>query len=134
MGKPKLDESNLPFATIPQLSAALKNREISCRELVKFYGQRLESLGPSYNALACSLVKHAHSFAKDIDEDFKVDRVRGPLQGIPYGAKDLIAVAKFPTTWGAKPYADQVFEESATVIHRLESARAVVIGKLSMIE
>ncbi|HEX4809544.1 MAG TPA: amidase [Bryobacteraceae bacterium] len=134
MQKTKLDESTLPFATIPQLSAALKSREISCRELVKFYGKRLETLGPLYNALACSLLKHAHDFAKDIDEDFKVDRFRGPLQGIPYGAKDLIAVAKFPTTWGAKPYAEQVFEESATVIHRLEAAHAVIIGKLSMVE
>jgi aspartyl-tRNA(Asn)/glutamyl-tRNA(Gln) amidotransferase subunit A len=64
----------------------------------------------------------------------KDERWRGPLQGIPYGAKDLVSVANFPTTWGAKPYAEQVFEESATVIKRLEAERAVVIGKLSMIE
>ncbi len=72
--------------------------------------------------------------AKDIDDEFKRERLRGPLQGIPYGAKDLLAVAKFPTTWGAKPYADQVFEESATVIRRLEDERALVIAKLSMVE
>ena len=134
MPKTKLDESTLAFATIPELNTALKNREISCRELVSYYGKRIETLGPRYNALACSLVKHAHGFTKDIDDDFKNERVRGPLQGIPYGAKDLIAVAKFPTTWGAKPYAGQVFEESATVIHRLERERALVIAKLSMIE
>lgn len=134
MPKPKLDESTLPFATIPQLSGALKSRDISCRELVEFYGKRIETLGPAYNALACSLVKHARKFTKDIDADFKDERVRDPLQGIPYGAKDLLAVARFPTTWGAKPYADQVFEDSATVIHRLESSKALVIAKLAMVE
>ncbi|MBV9677425.1 MAG: amidase, partial [Acidobacteriaceae bacterium] len=56
------------------------------------------------------------------------------LQGIPYAVKDLIAVAGFPTTWGAKPYANQVFEEDATVINRLNSAKAILIGKLSMVE
>lgn len=134
MPKTKLDESTLAFATIPELNSALKKREISCTELVKFYGKRLETLGPRYNALACLLVKHANGFAKDVDDEFKRQRWRGPLQGIPYGAKDLIAVAKFPTTWGAKPYADQVFPESATVIQRLEDERALVIAKLSMVE
>ena len=134
MPKTKLDESTLPFATIPELNAALKSREISCSELVKFYGKRLETFGPHYNAVACLLVKRAHRLAGDIDDEFKRERFRGPLQGIPYGAKDLIAVEKFPTTWGAKPYADQVFEESATVIRRLEDERALVIAKLSMVE
>jgi aspartyl-tRNA(Asn)/glutamyl-tRNA(Gln) amidotransferase subunit A len=134
MPKTKLDESTLAFATIPQLNQALKAREISCSELVKYFGKRLETLGPHYNALAFSLVKHQHGFAKDVDAELKDERWRGALQGIPYGAKDLLAVAKFPTTWGAKPYAEQVFDESATVIKRLEGERAVVIGKLSMIE
>lgn len=134
MPKTKLDESSLPFATIPELNAALNNREISCTELVKFFGKRLDTLGPRYNALACSLVKQAHGVAKDIEDEFKRDRLRGPLQGIPFGAKDLLAVAKFPTTWGAKPFADQVFDESATVLKKLEAARALVIGKLSMVE
>ncbi len=134
MPKKKLDPSTLAFAAIPELNAALKNREISCKELVKFYGKRIETLGPHYNALACSLVKHAHRLTKDIDAEFKDQRWRGPLQGIPYGAKDLLSVAKFPTTWGAKPYASQVFEESATVIRRLDGERALVIAKLSMIE
>ncbi len=134
MQKTKLDQATLPFATIPQLNAALKSREISCLEIVEFYGKRLETLGPRYNALACLLAKHQHGFANDVDREMKEGRLRGPLQGIPYGAKDLIAVAKFPTTWGAKPYATQVFEESATVIQRLEGERAVVIAKLSMVE
>ncbi|MFL6465930.1 MAG: amidase [Bryobacteraceae bacterium] len=136
MGKQhnKLDEGALAFATIPELNAALRNREISVSELTKFFGRRLETIGPEYNALACSLLKRDKNDPKDIDDEFKRERFRGPLQGIPYAVKDLIAVANFPTTWGAKPYANQVFEEDATVVNRLDSAKAILIGKLSMVE
>ena len=72
--------------------------------------------------------------ARDVDDDIKHDRFRGPLHGIPCGVKDLLSVAKHPTTWGAKPYEDQVFDYDATVVARLNGARAPIIGKLSMIE
>lgn len=136
MGKPKskLDEATLPFATISELGAVLQSGDISCSELTKFFSKRLEELGPQYNALACSLAKPAHKAAKDVEFDFKQGRVRSPLQGIPYAVKDLLAVAKFPTTWGAKPFADQVFDDDAAVISRLNGAKAVLIGKLAMIE
>ncbi|MBV9405084.1 MAG: amidase [Acidobacteriaceae bacterium] len=136
MKKPetKLDETSLTFATITELNSALQNHEISAVELTKFFGSRLETLGPEYNALACSLLKEGHKAAKDVDWDLKHERVRGPLQGIPYAVKDLIAVAKFPTTWGAKPFADQVFDYDARVVERLADHRAVLIGKLSMVE
>src|SRR5579863_9209499 len=132
--KSKLEETGLAFATISELSSALRKREISCVELTKVFAKRLETLGPQYNALACSLAKEAHKAAKDVDYDLKRERFRGPLQGIPYGAKDLLAVAKYPTTWGAKPFADQVFDYNATVIDRLNGQKAILIGKLSMIE
>lgn len=134
MPKTKLDETTLAFATIAELNAALRNREISSVELTKILGKRFEKLGPEYNALAYSLVKQGHKAAKDADYDLKRDRFRGLLQGIPYAVKDLIAVAKFPTTWGAKPFADQVFDEDAAVIRRLASKQAILIGKLSMVE
>jgi len=134
MPKSKLDQSVLPFATIGQLNEALRNRDISCVELTKFFSKRLEKLGPTYNALACLLGKEPHWAAKDVDDDIKSERFRGALQGIPYGAKDLLAVAKYPTTWGAKPFADQVFDYNATVIDRLAEKKAILIGKLSMIE
>jgi aspartyl-tRNA(Asn)/glutamyl-tRNA(Gln) amidotransferase subunit A len=136
MGTPKskLDETGVPFATISQLSSALQNREISCVELTKVFTKRLEMFGPQYNALACSLEKEAHKSAKDVDYDLKRERFRGPLQGIPYGAKDLLAFAKYPTTWGAKPFAEQIFDYNATVINRLSDHKAILIGKLSMIE
>src|SRR5438270_1322475 len=132
--KAKVDEQSLPFASIPELNAALRSREVSCVELTRFFGRRLEKLGPEYNALAFSLTKSSVKVAKDIDDDFKRERFRTPLQGIPYAVKDLLSIAKFPTTWGAKPYADQVFDYDAAAIERLNSARALCVGKLSMIE
>jgi aspartyl-tRNA(Asn)/glutamyl-tRNA(Gln) amidotransferase subunit A len=134
MSKTKLDESSIPFSPISELCASLRNRDISSVELTKFLGKRLEKIGPKYNALACSLVKDGHKRAKDADWDLKRERFRSCLQGIPYAAKDLFAVAKRPTTWGAKPYADQVFDYDAAVIERLNGKQAILIGKLSMIQ
>ena len=134
MPKTKIDHATLPFAGIGELSAALRNREISSWELTEFFGKRLEKLGPNYNALAFPLWKESKRLAKDADDEIKRERYRGPLQGIPYAVKDLIAVAKYPTTWGAKPYADQVFDDDAAVIKRLTSKKATLVGKLSMVE
>lgn len=132
--KNKLDEAEIPFASITELNAALRARRISSLELTKFFGKRLEKFGSVYNALACSLVKEGKKQAKDADWELKRERFRGPLQGVPYAAKDLLAVAKYPTTWGAKPFADQVFDYNATVIAKLAGEKAVLIGKLSMVE
>ena len=132
--KSKLDQATLPFATISELNTALRHRDISSVEITAFFAKRLETLGPQYNALACSLAHEGHKAAKDVDDEIKHERFRGPLQGIPYGAKDLLAVAKRPTTWGAKPFAGQVFDYNATVINRLAGAKAILIAKLAMIE
>lgn len=134
MSKSKLDQATLPFATIGELNNALRDRQISSWELTEFFGKRLERLGPNYNALALPLWKEAKRTAKDADEEIKRQRYRGPLHGIPYAVKDLLAVSKHPTTWGAKPYADQVFDEDATVIQRLASKKATLVGKLAMVE
>lgn len=72
--------------------------------------------------------------AKDVDGDIKRQRFRGPLQGIPFGAKDLLAVAKHPTTWGAKPYAGQIFDYTATALKKLSKPGAILLGKLAMVE
>jgi len=134
MPKSKLDHATLPFAGISELNQALQKREISSVELTEFFGKRLEKIGPAYNALALSLWKQGKKTAKEADDEFKRDRLRGPLQGIPYAVKDLISVAKHPTTWGAKPYAGQVFDEDATVVKRLAAHKATLVGKLSMVE
>jgi aspartyl-tRNA(Asn)/glutamyl-tRNA(Gln) amidotransferase subunit A len=122
------------FATIGEISAKLRAKEFSCVELTRAFCDRLERIAPRYNALALSLRDQAIKQAKDVDSELKRDRTRGPLQGIPYGAKDLIAAAKHPTTWGAKPFATQVFNEDAHVIQKLNATRAILIGKLAMVE
>ena len=134
MPRTKLDQSAIPFASITELSAALRERQISSLELTKILQKRLEEIGPSYNALACAFGKSVHGAAKDADFSLKRDRSRSPLSGIPYAVKDLLAAAKFPTTWGAKPFAEQVFNYDATVITRLSKSNAVLIGKLAMVE
>jgi aspartyl-tRNA(Asn)/glutamyl-tRNA(Gln) amidotransferase subunit A len=132
--KTTIDEKTLPFAGIREINEALRKREISCVELTKFFSQRLETLGPGYNALALSLQKMGEKAAKDVDGDLGRERLRGPLQGVPYGVKDLLSVAGYPTTWGAKPYADQVFDYNATVVDRLNKRGGILIGKLAMIQ
>jgi len=125
---------DLFFAPIPELNALLVKREISAEDLVRAFAERLERLGPRYNALALPLPQEAIRKAKRVDQDLKRGRLRGPLQGIPYGVKDVISYAGQPTTWGAKPYAGQVFDYDATVVKRLDGVGAVITGKLSTVE
>src|SRR5437879_2976425 len=125
---------DLFFSTIPEWNARLKSKQISAVELARAFSARLEKLGPRYNALALPLTERALKKAKTVDDDIKRDRFRSPLLGIPFGAKDLLSLAGVPTTWGAKPYAGQVFDYDATVLQKLEKAGAVLIGKLAMVE
>lgn len=131
--KPPLPD-DLFFATITEINEKLKSREISAVELTRAFSERLERLGPRYNALALSLRPAAIRQAKDVDDDLKRERFRGPLQGIPFGAKDLLSFAGEPTTWGAPPYAGQVFDYTATVLQKLAKPGAILIGKLAMVE
>lgn len=122
------------FGTISEMSAKLRAKEFSCVELTRAFCDRLERLAPRYNALALSLREQAVRQARDVDSDLKIGRTRGPLHGIPYGAKDLLAVKKLPTTWGARPYAAQVFDYDAFIIEKLNKTGAILIGKLAMVE
>src|SRR5579863_626802 len=122
------------FAGIGELSTRLRAKEFSAVELTRSFCDRLEKIGAAHNALALSLRRSALKKAKDVDDDLKRDRTRGPLQGIPYGAKDLLAVKGQPTEWGSRAFAGQKFDEDAFVIQRLDSAGAILIGKLAMVE
>jgi aspartyl-tRNA(Asn)/glutamyl-tRNA(Gln) amidotransferase subunit A len=126
--------SDVFFSTIAELNARLVAKEISAVELARAFAERLEQLGPRYNALALPLHQEAIRKAEEVDKDIKRGRLRGPLQGIPYGVKDLLSYAGQPTTWGAKPYAGQVFDYNATLINKLDGVGAVITGKLSMVE
>ena len=130
---PELSEEQY-FSTIVEWNAKLKAKQISAAELARAFSTRLEKLGPRYNALALALTERAVKKAKSVDDDIKRDRFRSPLLGIPFGAKDLLSLAGVPTTWGAKPYATQVFDYDATVLQKLDKVGAVLIGKLSMVE
>jgi aspartyl-tRNA(Asn)/glutamyl-tRNA(Gln) amidotransferase subunit A len=130
---PELSEE-LYFSTVAEWNIKLKAKQVSAVELARAFAARLEKLGPRYNALALPLTDRAVKKAKSADDDIKRDRFRSPLLGIPFGAKDLLSVTGVPTTWGAKPYAGQVFDYDATVLQKLDKVGAVLIGKLSMVE
>src|SRR5690349_9112440 len=122
------------FATIPELNAGLKDKAFSAEDLARAFAKRLADLGPRYNALALPLNQEAIRKGQEVDKDLKRGRFRGPLQGIPYGVKDLISYKGQPTTWGAKPYAGQVFDYNAAVVDKLDGVGAVIAGKLSTVE
>ncbi len=125
---------DLFFASAASLNAGWRKGEYSAEELTKAFLDRLEKRGPEYNALVLSLRQEAVKRAKDVDKERKIDRFRSRLQGVPFGAKDLLAWPNHPTTWGAKPYATQQFDEPATVLKKLDNTGAVLIGKLAMVE
>src|ERR1017187_1269429 len=122
------------FSTIPELNQRLTAREFSAEDLARPFPHRREHLGPRYNAVALPLPQQAIRKAQDVDKEIKRGRLRGPLQGIPYGVKDLISFKGQPTTWGAKPYAGQVFDYNATVVDKLDAVGAVLAAKLAMVE
>jgi aspartyl-tRNA(Asn)/glutamyl-tRNA(Gln) amidotransferase subunit A len=111
----------------------LHKRQVSAVELAEEYCDLLERVGPKYNAVATVTRVRARTEAKRADAALKRRDPR-PLLGIPYGAKDLLAAKGAPTTWGAPPYRDQVFDEDATAIARLVKAGGVLAAKLAMVE
>ncbi|MEX0717749.1 MAG: amidase [Planctomycetaceae bacterium] len=124
----------LAFASVGTLGKQLREKEFTAVELAEFFLDRLKKLGPKYNAVVTVTRELALAQAKQADADFAAGRDRGPLHGIPYGAKDLLATRGIPTSWGAAPLKDQMFDGDATVIVRLRSAGAVLVAKLAMVE
>ena len=128
-----LDETTF-FLPVRELGARLRARKLTSTELTEGCLDRLERLGPKYNAVVTVMRDSALEEAKKADRDIAAGRSRGPLHGIPYGVKDLLATKFVPTTWGAAPYKDQVFDHDATVVERLRAAGAVLAAKLAMVE
>ena len=122
------------FKPVRELSEMLRKGQVSPVELTEFYLDRLERIGPRYNAVVTVMRAHAMAQARRAEGEISAGRWRGPLHGIPYGAKDLLATTAAPTTWGAAPYRDQRFDFDATVVRKLEEAGAVLCAKLAMIE
>ena len=126
--------SDLAFRSIPELGRLLRSRRLSAVELTAHFLDRLERLGPTYNAVVTVLRDSALAEARTRDQELGSGKDRGPLHGIPYGAKDLLAAEGAPTTWGAQPYRQQMLRGDATVIRRLREAGAVLCAKLAMVE
>ncbi len=127
-----VSEVDIAYAPIAVLAAMLREREISSLQLTQLFLERLERLGPKLNCVVSLTPELAIRQAKRADREFAAGRDAGPLQGIPWGAKDLIAVKGYPTTWGADAFRDQQRELDATVVRRLEGMGAVLIAKLTL--
>ena len=123
---------DLAFATVPQLAELIRTKRVSSLELTKMYLARLKRYGPKLLCVVTLTEDLAMKQAQDADNDLKRGKYRGPLHGIPWGAKDLLATKGIKTTWGAEPYRDQVINYDATVVERLRDAGAVLVAKLSM--
>jgi len=123
---------DLAFATVPQLAELIRTKKVSSVELTKMYVARLKKYGPKLLCVVTLTEDLAMKQAQDADNDLKRGKYRGPLHGIPWGAKDLLATKGIKTTWGAEPYRDQVIDYDATVVERLRDAGAVLVAKLSM--
>src|ERR687885_1647066 len=122
------------FASITELGAQLRARKLSPVELTEGYLARLEKYGPRLGAVVTVMRDSALKSARAAEREMKAGRWRGPLHGIPFGVKDLLATHDAPTTWGATPYKDQHFDYDGTVVKRLRDAGAILCAKLAMVE
>jgi Asp-tRNA(Asn)/Glu-tRNA(Gln) amidotransferase A subunit family amidase len=126
------NKNELAFYSIHQLGSLLRNKLISSKELTAFFIERIKKYGDTLECVVSITQDIAMQQAAQADDDFKKGIDRGPLQGIPYGLKDLFAVKGTKTTWGAAPYKEQVIEEDAYVYTRLKEAGAVLIAKFTL--
>ncbi len=128
---PSKDE-DIAFATVVQLSRWIENKQITSERLTGIYLDRLERFNKELNCVITLTRKHALTQARAADAEIAAGKYRGPLHGIPWGAKDLLDTAGIRTTWGAEPFRDRVPVEDATVTARLNEAGAVLVAKLSL--
>ncbi len=122
------------YLPVTELAKRIESKKLSPVELTESYLARSEKLGPRFNAYAQLTPDLALEQAHQAEKEIRRGHYRGPLHGIPYAAKDLLAVKGYPTTWGARPFANQTFDHDAAVIEHLNRVGAVLIGKAAMIE
>jgi len=126
------NQEDLAFFSVSQLSELIQTKKITSTQLTQIYINRLKRYGPKLECVITLTESLAVKQAQLADAEIAKGKYRGPLQGIPYGAKDLLAVKGYPTTWGSVPFKHQVFDEDAVVIKKLEEAGAVLVAKLTM--
>ena len=120
------------FWPVTHLAELIRTRQVSSVDLTTLYLNRLKEHGPTLECVVTLTEELAMEQARRADAELAVGRYRGPLHGIPWGAKDLLAARGYRTTWGAKPYEEQVLDTDATVVERLEEAGAVLVAKLTL--
>jgi len=127
--------TNPVFMSIRSLGDLIRTRQVSPVDLTRVFLDRLQEIGPRLNAVVTLTRDQALKQARQSEEEISSGRYRGPLHGIPYGAKDLLATAGgIPTTWGAACFRDRCFDYDATVIRKLREAGAILVAKLAMVE
>ena len=126
------DLEELAFYPVTDLAELVRTRQVTSTELTELYLARLKRHDAQLHCVVTLTETLAREQARRADAEIAAGRRRGPLHGIPYGAKDLLAVPGYPTTWGSAPYRDQVLADTATVVRRLEDAGAVLVAKLTL--
>jgi Asp-tRNA(Asn)/Glu-tRNA(Gln) amidotransferase A subunit family amidase len=122
----------LAFEPVTVLSELVRTRKVTSSQLTQMYLSRLKKYDPVLQCVISLTEERALRKAKEADAEIAAGKYRGPLHGIPWGAKDLLAAKGYKTTWGAGPYKDQVIDEDATVVQRLDEAGAVLVAKLTL--
>src|ERR1700677_1344257 len=126
------ESNSLAFGSVRELAELVKTRKVSSVALTKMYLARLKKYDPQLHFVITLTEDRAMEQSTVADKEIAAGNYRGPLHGIPWGAKDLLAVKGYRTTWGAEPYKDQLIYTDATVVERLEQAGAVLLAKLCM--
>jgi Asp-tRNA(Asn)/Glu-tRNA(Gln) amidotransferase A subunit family amidase len=126
------NRDELAFYSVGELAELIKTKQISSVELTMFYLERLEKYDSVLHCVISLTEDRAMEQAKLMDEELATGKYRGLLHGIPFGVKDLLATKDYKTTWGAEPYKEQIINEDATVVKKLETAGGVLVAKLTM--
>ncbi|WP_425636532.1 amidase [Algoriphagus yeomjeoni] len=125
-------ESDIAYMPVHELAVLIKSKKISSERLTKIYLDRIKTYSDTLQCLITLMETSALEKAKEMDAELATGKYRGPLHGIPYGIKDLLAVKGTKTTWGAMPYKDQEIDMTATVVNMLNDAGGVLVGKFTL--
>ena len=126
------DLAQLAYLDVHELGCLVRHRKVTCVEVAQTFLARLERLDEKLHCVVTLTAERALAQARELDRELDADESRGPLHGIPWVAKDLLAVAGLATTWGTPPFAEQVIDRDAAVVERLDAAGAVLIAKVSL--
>ncbi len=123
------------FLSVREVGELVRTQQVSPVELAETFLDRLQTLGPDYNAVVTVTPDRALEEARTAEREIASGEYKGPLHGVPYGVKDLLATSGgIATSWGAAPLRDQTFDYDATVVTRLSNTGAVLVAKLAMVE